>query len=623
MSSGTEADRVWSTVAPGLEWDSLGSLAASGVVHAFEAAWQQGQRPDLEDYRPAGKEWPRSLLSALICVALRYRLALGEAVRIEEYIGRYSFLTTEQWLDLLLVEWQQRLCRPPAPHPQELLGRFPNWRHAFRDHPLFAEEPPKGYEIRAVLGKGGMGVVTLAHDHKLHRPVALKTLRERCATSAEYCERFRREAAAAGKLNHPNIVQVYCAWEQGGWPFYAMEYVCGPSLAEELRRHPLDEARSLWLMEKIARGMAEAHEKGIIHRDLKPSNILLAPRPSSDLSEEGSGPWVPKVADFGLAFFLEPEGSPLGLTALNQCLGTPNYMAPEQARGRSREAGAAVDVYGMGAILYELLTGRPPFVGDNHQDVLDQVKSERPCPPSQFAPQINRHSEALCLRCLEKNPRQRFPSALEFAEELRSLRTTGFTANGTSQLDVASRSALPETPLPRVVDVTPALADDASGSWLSRLWRKGQEPRFIWAVGGATVFFTGTLLLWCLMNILIILLKNHSARAELNERKPEAALFVAGCAVLFFVPLLVAGWKTIQGKRGAMWTALILLGTGCLYCVAVYLGATFSTIHLLLGQKEDSGRLTLYSLFAALNAVGVVCYANALRISYLLRSSLS
>jgi serine/threonine protein kinase len=263
-----------------------------------------------------------------------------------------------------------------------------------------------GYEILAELGRGGMGVVYQARQTALDRTVALKMILAGAHAGTEERRRFQDEAEAAARLQHPNIVQVYEVGDAGGLPYCSLEFCPGGSLADRLRGEPLVPKEAARLTETLARAVQAAHAAGIVHRDLKPANVLLA--------ADGT----PKVSDFGLAKRLD---GPPGQTASGAVIGTPSSMAPEQAGGKSKEVGPATDVYALGAILYELLTGRPPFRTANPLDTLLLVVSEEPVPPSHLQPGVPWDLEAVVLKCLEKEPRRRYSSAQELAEELRRI----------------------------------------------------------------------------------------------------------------------------------------------------------------------------------------------------------
>ena len=259
------------------------------------------------------------------------------------------------------------------------------------------------YEIIDELGRGGMGVVYRARQITLNRVVGLKMLTGHYGP--DELTRFLAEAETAAGLHHTNIIQIYEVGEFDGAPFYSMEYVESGSLADRLRNGPMDDREAARLLISVARALHFAHRNEIVHRDMKPANVLLDP--------EG----VPKVADFGIAKRLTANTA---LTLSGAVIGTPTYMAPEQAKGTSREVGARADVYSLGAILYEMLAGRPPFLPDETETALSvRVITEDPVSPAFYRPGVPRDLETICMKCLEKEPRDRYESAAAFAEDLR------------------------------------------------------------------------------------------------------------------------------------------------------------------------------------------------------------
>jgi len=270
----------------------------------------------------------------------------------------------------------------------------------------FAGAAPRiaGYEILGELGRGGMGVVYHARQESLGREVALKIILAGSHAGWSERSRFRVEAETAARLKHPNIVTIYEVGEQDGRPYLALEFVEGGSLAEQLAVSPLAPAKAAALAETLARAMEHVHQHGIVHRDLKPANVLLA----------AGG--VPKITDFGLAKWLDV---PSGHSHSGAILGTPSYMAPEQARGESKLAGPATDIYALGAILYEMVTGRPPFHAATPQETVQQMLTEEPVPPSRLQPLVLRDLETICLKCLQKEPARRYASGGALADDLR------------------------------------------------------------------------------------------------------------------------------------------------------------------------------------------------------------
>jgi serine/threonine-protein kinase len=280
-----------------------------------------------------------------------------------------------------------------------------------------------GYEILEILGRGAMGVVYKARQPGLNRIVALKMILSAEHASHRELARFRIEAEAIAQLQHPNIVQIYEVGDEDGRPFFSLEYVEGGSLQKMIAGTPQPSREAAQLVETLARAVCFAHQRGIVHRDLKPANILLVS--GGVVSGEWSGATThhspltthqPKITDFGLAKRLEQAS---GQTHTGNILGTPNYMAPEQAEGKVHEVGPLSDVYALGAILYELLTGRPPFQAASLLDTLHQVRTQEPVAPTHLQPRISRDLQTICLKCLEKQPARRYASAGELAEDLR------------------------------------------------------------------------------------------------------------------------------------------------------------------------------------------------------------
>jgi hypothetical protein len=306
----------------------------------------------------------------------------------------------QRWQEFQLIDAQVRTCLPG----------LATCAASRATAPLTTGLPQvPGYEVEAVLGRGGMGVVCRARHLALKRTVALKMLTTGHPHPVELA-RFTAEAEAVARLQHPNIVQIHEVGEADGRPFFALEYVAGGSLSERVAGQPLPPHDAARLVAVLAEAMHLAHSRNLVHRDLKPGNVLLAGAANTPV-----GQCQPKVTDFGLVRQLDADS---GQTCDGAVMGTPSYMAPEQAEGRARSAGPAADVYALGAILYECLTGRLPFEEATLLETLEQVRSREPATPSCLNQQAPRDLETICLKCLRKPPERRYSSAQELADDL-------------------------------------------------------------------------------------------------------------------------------------------------------------------------------------------------------------
>jgi WD40 repeat protein len=430
----------------------------------LEEEWRHGRAPNVWDFLAAAGPLHSRELADVLLVDQRERWQCGQRIPTESYLLHQSKLVTEREsvFDLIYGEALLRRERGESPSLEEYLLRFPQYadwlqrqfavdqalaQELFSDRceekppvpttqdspgdpaaeglpvgqrqtpPLEAGTEPEnalppaaaplpaisGYELISELGRGGMGVVYKARQIGLKRIVALKMILAGPHAGPGELARFRTEAEAVARQQHPNIVQIYQVGEQGGIPFFSLEFIEGGSLAQKLSGTPMQARPAAELLETVAWAMHAAHQRGIIHRDLKPANVLL--------TTEG----LPKITDFGLAKRLDDSAGQTGSGAI---MGTPSYMAPEQANAKREEIGPVTDVYALGSILYEMLTGRPPFKAATPFDTIQQVLSEEPVPPSRLQPKVPRDLETICLKCLEKEARKRYGSAADLADDV-------------------------------------------------------------------------------------------------------------------------------------------------------------------------------------------------------------
>ncbi len=351
----------------------------------------------------------------------------GRRPHRQEWLDRYpevaaeleKYFADQDEVDRLTSPLRAAIQGTPPPGDTPQPGRPNDASSAVSPSALVS--PPEGYELLQVLGQGGMGVVYKARQKGADRLVALKLIRADRLTSDADVQRFRNEAEAAAQLDHPHIVPVYEVGARTGHFFFSMKLNEGGGLDEQLDRFRDDPQKAARLVAQVARAVHHAHQRGILHRDLKPSNILL--------DREGQ----PHVSDFGLAKRIEADAS---LTQTGAIVGTPQYMAPEQTRSQKGTVTTATDVYGLGAVLYALLTGQPPFQDETVLETLEQVRKREPEPPRRSNPKVDRDLETICLKCLEKEPGQRYGSAEALAEELESwLRGEPIAARPVGRLD--------------------------------------------------------------------------------------------------------------------------------------------------------------------------------------------
>jgi len=559
----------------------------------FEADWRTApERPRIEDAL-AGLDGPTrdALLVELIALDVELRCGAGEAPEPADYLARFpddaravaaAFAGLDTTPDAPGAD-------PAATVVYRRVGTGRGEEHAVGLPPDFGD-----YELLGEIARGGMGVVYRARQRGLNRVVALKMILSGPYASAEETRRFRLEAELAANLDHPNVVPIHEVGEHEGRVYYTMKLVDGGSLACEVPRLLNDPRAAARMLATVARAVHYAHQRGFVHCDLKPANILL----------DAAG--VPHVTDFGLARRVDGGST---LTASGALMGTPSYMAPEQASGARHALTPAADIYGLGAILYELLTGRPPFHAGTMMETVVQVLEREPPPPHRVRPGVPRALEAVCLKCLEKSPDDRFATAAEVAESLDQF-LRGDAVDGTTLGQRLRRWTRRE---PELVAHVGGLALIAALTQYN--YYQTPNPRFSVHYGVQAV-----LGLWAAASVSFQFLLRRGRWAE-SARLAWAATDVAALTCVLFMldafesdlvvgyPLLIAAsglWFRVR----VIWftTALAVLGYGVLYLHAyatkpdwgarqypnIFMAALFVTGFALVRQVKRLWALSAY-----------------------------
>ena len=419
----------------------------------------------MNDFTPGASSRRETLRAA--AHDLESRVRSGNPMSLESILGTYPQVVAdkEAMLELVYTEYVLRQEMGHEVPVDEWIRRFPEWasdlRELFQVHDYLSatdlpdshppgsarqtfpgwEEPGERahesqhrlgrFELLETIGRGGMGVVYRARQRGLDRIVALKTIHPFSESNEHILQRFRAEADTVARLHHPNIVPIYEVGIDDGLPYFAMEYIAGGSLSAVIRRHPLPPVVVARLMCSLAGAVQYAHEQGVVHRDLKPANVLLSPsdRPdaielqlstSTDDRRDELRRFEPKITDFGLAKRLDGDSPE---TLPGTALGTPSYMAPEQPAHGGARAGPAADVYSLGAIMYDALVGRPPFLAATPLETLERVKHDEPVSIRTAQPDVPRDLEVICFKCMHKDPLRRYRSAGELAADLKRFLT--------------------------------------------------------------------------------------------------------------------------------------------------------------------------------------------------------
>ena len=545
--------------------DRNSSLEQARRIHQacerFEADWRSGGQPRIEDVLNGCSSEDRvPLFQELLALEIELRREQGDSPCPAQFQARFPDL--EDQIAAAFPKAEPAFDPPPTSawnsvtvnDHTDSTAADPESNRGGRPVPL-GEEQVGDYLLLEEIARGGMGIVYKALQQSLGRQVALKMILSGSLASPAERERFRREAQLAAGLDHTNIVPIYEVGELDGVPYFSMKLVDGGNLSQQLSRYVRNPRATARLMAKLAAAVDYAHGKGFFHCDLKPSNILI--------DRDGQ----PQITDFGLARRVSED---ISLTATGAILGTPSYMSPEQAAGQRRSIGPGTDVYGLGAILYELLTGRPPFRTPTMMETVVQVLERDPVPPRELAPGLPHELETICLKCLEKMPEDRYPSAQAMADDLERF-LQGDAVEATGILQSIRRWTRRE---PEVVSRLGGLAVVAMitefNHWVFSPKRNHELHYQV----------QGTLLLWATSAFVFQFLWRKGWRSDLVRmlwssadlifltialkllNRPESTLLVG-------YPLMIAA-SGLWFRVGLVWftTALAILGYLVIYCGA-------------------------------------------------------
>ncbi len=542
--------------------DRAEALARARRIHRacerFESDWRRGKAPILEEAISAALSEDRdALFPELLALEVELRLEANESPQAADYHPRfpeYARLIDAHFREL---EREEVALLTTAKVDLEGASAYPSTEAASVPTPNRGDaskfpERLGDYELIEEIARGGMGIVYKARHLALRRLVAIKMILSGAMATRAERDRFRREAEAAANLDHPNIVPIYEVRDLDGILYFSMKLIDGGSLAQRMSGFRGNPRAMTRLLVSIARAVQYAHDEGFIHCDLKPSNILI----------DSSG--QPQITDFGLARRASGESS---LTLSGAVLGTPSYMAPEQASGHRRRIGPATDVYGLGAILYELLTGRPPFLAPTMMETVVQVLERDPVPPREHDPKLPRELETICLKCLEKLPEDRYETPGELAEDLERF-LLGEVVEATGMFQRLRRWLRRE---PEVVIRVGGLALMAAFTEFNHwMFFDGGDSRLHYQV-------QGTLLLWAVSALLFQFLWRKGWRTDRIRFLWSSADIVCLTMLLWILdrlestllvgyPLMIAA-SGLWFRENLVWctTALAILGYSILY----------------------------------------------------------
>lgn len=551
----------------------------TSLVREFQRYWENGEQPSVKTFFSRVKDEERSqLVQSIVPVDLRWRSQDSIRSAKAEYYDAAP--ESKELIDHLIAVHVGVVDSNEATHHSSGLSQTVNeitLEHTLRSpendvdgHTLTANAVERiavgrvgvprsrfgDYELVEEIGRGGMGVVFKAKQLGLNRMIALKTILAPHLAGPDQILRFRREAEAAAKLDHSGIVSVYDSGTVQDTHYFSMAYIEGGSLSDLLKNGPMNQIEAARLIVTIADAVDYAHRQGVVHRDLKPSNVLL--------NRDGD----PLVADFGLAKIMSLDSE---ATVSGRILGTPSYMAPEQASGKTSEVGPHSDIYAIGAILYRMLTGRPPFQEDTPSSTVRAVLDQDVVPPRKMRRGIHRDLETICLKCLEKEPADRYRSAGELA--------------------VDAQHFLNDEPIKaQPVGVIRSI-------WR---WYTGRRDSSAQVAGGYAIIAGLILMIWNVMGLVAV-----SLQSSYDETRHNALAEIASGLFGQSIPTVVVGWYTLKRKRWALYGGALVTISAVCFTFWLYVGLT--ELNSIKSRPFDAQS----ALLLIISAIAMILYLTA------------